>query len=212
MSTPSSSEAKDRKRSQQEMTGCEVPFVPVTTGASSFSRFKQLSTRRTTSSSTATTATTSSATAATRTTSSPNLAPAQHGRASAGPMASAPPFMQVPLPPGKTFDFPTIEHKNGLGAAETLPTPSRRPSAVGLGFGLNDSPTRSAVLQAASAPYLSPHWTMVEDGTKDHPGRRKSSGFFQPIKHLSGTCFGHSIVQKASPQLENQAITFPERR
>lgn len=28
-------------------------------------------------------------------------------------------------------------------------------------------------------------WLMVEEG-KDHPGRRKNSGFFQPIKHLSG--------------------------
>ena len=28
-------------------------------------------------------------------------------------------------------------------------------------------------------------WLMVEE-TKDHPGRRKNSGFLQPIKHLSG--------------------------
>ncbi len=35
---------RERKRSQQEATGCENPFVPVTT--SNFSRFKQLSTRR----------------------------------------------------------------------------------------------------------------------------------------------------------------------
>ncbi len=28
-------------------------------------------------------------------------------------------------------------------------------------------------------------WT-VRDETQDHPGRRKNSGFFQPIKHLSG--------------------------
>ena len=31
-------------------------------------------------------------------------------------------------------------------------------------------------------------WLMVEEG-KDHPGRRKNSGFFQPIKHLSGKIF-----------------------
>ena len=30
-------------------------------------------------------------------------------------------------------------------------------------------------------------WLMVEEMKEpDHPGRRKSSGFFQPIKHLSG--------------------------
>ena len=29
------------------------------------------------------------------------------------------------------------------------------------------------------------HLTVVDE-TKDHPGRRKNSGFFQPIKHLSG--------------------------
>ena len=29
-------------------------------------------------------------------------------------------------------------------------------------------------------------WLMVEEGKDEHPGRRKNSGFFQPIKHLSG--------------------------
>jgi len=28
---------------------------------------------------------------------------------------------------------------------------------------------------------------MVVDELEDHPGRRKSSGFLQPMKHLSGT-------------------------
>ena len=43
-STPVVEQERDRKKSQQEASGCEVPFVPVTT--SQFSRFKQLSTRR----------------------------------------------------------------------------------------------------------------------------------------------------------------------
>ena len=34
--------------------------------------------------------------------------------------------------------------------------------------------------------YLDPsQWTVVDE-TQDHPGRRKDSGFLQPIKHLSG--------------------------
>ena len=49
---------------------------------------------------------------------------------------------------------------------------------------------KTAVDQAAAAAseahFFDPsQWTVVDE-TKDHPGRRKSSGFLQPIKHLSG--------------------------
>ncbi len=35
-------------------------------------------------------------------------------------------------------------------------------------------------------PFVDPSQWTVLDETHDHPGRRKNSGFFQPIKHLSG--------------------------
>ena len=47
----------------------------------------------------------------------------------------------------------------------------------------NAENTFSGELQ--SSPGQGRPWLMVEE-TKDHPGRRKNSGFFQPIKHLSG--------------------------
>ena len=37
-----------------------------------------------------------------------------------------------------------------------------------------------------SGPFVDPSQWTVRDETQDHPGRRKNSGFFQPIKHLSG--------------------------
>ena len=50
------------------------------------------------------------------------------------------------------------------------------PNLVGIGQPFNDN-----------APLVSAHLPLrFSDGTEDHPGHRKESGFFQPIRHLSG--------------------------
>jgi hypothetical protein len=53
------------------------------------------------------------------------------------------------------------------------------PNLVGIGQPSNDN----APLVSAHLPL---HWTAFSDATEDHPGHRKESGFFQPIRHLSG--------------------------
>jgi hypothetical protein len=51
----------------------------------------------------------------------------------------------------------------------------------------NQKTTASMVVSSAlQQPFISPpHWAVMDE-LEDHPGRRKSSGFLQPIKHLSG--------------------------
>ena len=50
-------------------------------------------------------------------------------------------------------------------------------------FGYPSTPRASV---SGQGQYLDPaQWTVV-DGVKDHPGMRRNSGFFQPIRHLSG--------------------------
>jgi hypothetical protein len=52
--------------------------------------------------------------------------------------------------------------------------------------GLNGHRPDFPVLSPTESQYMDPaQWTVV-DQTRDHPGRRKNSGFLQPIKHLSG--------------------------
>ncbi|XP_059094330.1 uncharacterized protein LOC131889269 isoform X3 [Tigriopus californicus] len=235
---------KDRKRSQQEASGCENPFVPVTSGSSNFSRFKQLSTRRS---------------AGTRTSSSPNLrrsvsgpkhrhvsaqpqkvaptSPAVSAHTPLAPMASAPPIVvpspSYPEPPkslpleftdeDEPFELaqpPAISaaiippmFSNGaqnrakssgtiLETVHSLKTTKPdQGSLTGIGFSLNPptlvhsasspAPVSSTAINkpmqstGLHQPYLSPtQWTILDE-TQDHPGRRKHSGFFQPIKHLS---------------------------
>lgn len=236
---------KERKRSQQEASGCENPFVPVTSGSSNFSRFKQLSTRRS---------------AGTRTSSSPNLrravsgpkhrhvsaqpqkvaptTPAVSAHTPLAPMASAPPIVipspSYPEPPRSLpLEFPDEDEPFELGpppvvSAAVIPpmfsngaqlrtkssgtiletvqslktTKTDHSSLTGLGFSLNpptlvhstSSPapmsstgvTKPVPSSGLHQPYLSPSQWTVLDETQDHPGRRKHSGFFQPIKHLSG--------------------------
>ena len=53
------------------------------------------------------------------------------------------------------------------------------PNLVGIGQPFNDN----APLVSAHLPL---HWTAFSDATEDHPGHRRGSGFFQPIRHLSG--------------------------
>ena len=59
---------------------------------------------------------------------------------------------------------------------------------AGLGVNNGHYPPPSTIVDstASEAHFFDPgQWTVVDE-TKDHPGRRKSSGFLQPIKHLSG--------------------------
>ena len=53
------------------------------------------------------------------------------------------------------------------------------PNLVGIGQPFNDN-------APLVNPHLPLHWTAFSDGTEDHPGHRRASGFFQPIRHLSG--------------------------
>ena len=76
-----------------------------------------------------------------------------------------------------------------IGAEGTkLPAPGKIPTVSAVTNG-NGSGTPYAVQSGAAShrgSYLDPaQWTVVDE-MRDHPGMRKNSGFFQPIKHLSG--------------------------
>ena len=52
---------------------------------------------------------------------------------------------------------------------------------------------QASTYHQSHGPY--PGQYTVVDEAEDHPGRRKSSGFLQPMKHLSGrTCFDFQIL------------------
>ena len=52
--------------------------------------------------------------------------------------------------------------------------------------GINGQYNSAFPVESPDTHFLDPsQWTIVDE-TRDHPGRRKNSGFFQPIKHLSG--------------------------
>lgn len=202
--SPSPMSERDRKKSQQEASGCQVPFVPVTT--SNLSRFKQLSTRR--------------SSPRNRTISSPNLQQPVVGSAmSAGvffpvsmpvtsatpgvvphepliPTCSAPPTAPPVLPvlPASPVEHPngTIDERKPLetlpGIGFTLqqpPSMAVAPSFSGPSTSLPGGTNEGSKTNLIGPPTPSGHWTVMDE-TQDHPGRRKRSGFFQPIKHLSG--------------------------
>ena len=139
--TPSRRGTSLTEKKRHSRYGCEVPFVPAE-GGSSFTRFKQLSTRRSS-------PTKRSPRGRSRTVSSPSLT----GSAS-----------QSQVAPVKAEIDPLIPMTSSLN-----------PPQSGNGQGSH----------ALSKYALTPHWTIVDEA-EDHPCRRKSSGFFQPIKHLSG--------------------------
>lgn len=121
-------------------SGCQVPFVPAG-GGSSFTRFKQLSTRR--------------------------QNPSRQPRSS-------------PRPQQRTVSSPSL----------TLETSTQSPPTTlpALPMAFNNNPPVSstpAISPYKLAPFSPPQWGVVDE-PEDHPGRRKASGFLQPIKHLSG--------------------------
>lgn len=186
---PAELPAKERKKSQQETSGCENPFVPVTT--SQFSRFKQLSTRRG-----------ETRSSRGRSSSGPHVPPpptlgAGPGGASGGDVGASGPGGPTPGSP-PPFDFtngvtlvaanmdpqlvmatrPPFSSVATPTVTGTTMLPSAPPPQV--------KPVGSVLAQAPEGTFMDPgEWT-VFDETQDHPGRRKNSGFFQPIKHLSG--------------------------
>lgn len=113
-------------------SGCEVPFV-LAGGSSSFTRFKQLSTRR-------------------------------HQR------HQQPQVKMSPAAAVVTASSPSL-----VGVTST---------AMGQTVNNNGAPLKE------EKPYfytpMAPSAFAVMDDAEDHPGRRKETGFLQPIKHLSG--------------------------
>lgn len=150
------------KKATQESTGCEVPFVPAG-GGTSFTRFKQLSTRR------------------------PKMSPHKKRTASSPSLHSLPSplvFEQSSVaikdPDHATF---AASEKQKLPEAEDPPRSDNnnsRPTAY------NGHQQQKMAPIVGFMPHLDPsEWTVVGEA-EDHPGRRKASGFLQPIKHLSG--------------------------
>jgi hypothetical protein len=194
------------KKCQQKSTGCENPFVPAG-GGTSFTRFRQLSTRRN--------QPPKPSPNKQRTVSSPSLgspppafAPdAADDRASSPGLQGLPlneelwmqpPFVVSPPPPNKSSGVSAPVHRcpNGKPTNNNNTTVVSSSSSVGLGFTVNPgvqpkptehkTPMMGYTLVPPDGHNLDPsEWTIV-DKTEDHPGRRKASGFLQPIKHLSG--------------------------
>ena len=133
----------------------------------------------------------------------------------------------IALPPMPSPPVSTVSATNGhVGEhqpVEEIPVPN-----IGLGFSLKPPsmtqiPPPTGPLTAKIAPggvggfpqgmgprasfsgssgghYLDPaQWTVVDE-VKDHPGMRRHSGFFQPIRHLSGrkqkSCICSLFIQK----------------
>lgn len=161
--------------SSSRASGCQVPFVPAG-GGSSFTRFKQLSTRR------------------------------QH--------PSRPP-RSSPRPQQRTVSSPSLTLETTTQSPPTLP-------ALPMAFN-NNPPVSTTTIGGSSpyklAPFSTPQWGVVDE-PEDHPGRRKASGFLQPIKHLSGiinnSCiFGSSGDGRGNdlhPHFRMQMVDIEQRR
>ena len=159
---------KDRPASQR--SGCEVPFVPAE-GGSSFTRFKQLSTRRCSPSSRPRVSP-ARPKQRTRTVSSPSL--------TGSPNTAPEPEIVEDMAPLVPMNWTANDDEKApivSDGSKPNPTPSMNPRVNGHG----EKPSSSYYLP----PTTGTQWTLVEKA-EDHPCRRKSSGFFQPIKHLSG--------------------------
>jgi len=119
---------------------------------------------------------------------------------------SYPPIPTSFSPPGRhqhqqQFSFDAQDAKrgsinsNGGGGSAHYPGPPPPQSATTPSGGGGAPPT--SYYSANSGGRLDPvnhQWAAVMDETRDHPGRRKTSGFFQPIKHLSGRGKGEKEV------------------
>ena len=180
---------------QQEISGCEVPFVPAG-GGTSFTRFKQLSTRRKEGS-------TGTGTQKQRTVSSPSLGAAfseeketssqdETWGSTASTMTAIPVTQSGPQTTAPS-SLPLSTHPKEVVSVSGQQRGSKdlafNNNGSSLGFTVNPGiqPTGDGTKPSAFMGYLdASQWTVLDDGSRDHPGMRKTSGFLQPIRHLSG--------------------------
>ena len=171
---------------QKESSGCEVPFVPAGEG-SSFTRFKQLSTRR----SNPTRPKFSPSRKQQRTVSSPSL----HSLLSSA----------QDIQDAKRHTTPKPTSASPQSQPPQRDTFQEEPEE---GCVNNNAFMNTAMLKsdehayAKATPFVDlTQWTDVED---QFPGKRKASGFFQPIRHLSGIHFSsYTVIQYV---LKNVAV------
>jgi len=209
-----SSRGSSFKGRYSESSGCQVPFVPAGEG-SSFTRFKQLSTRR----SHPSRPKFSPSRKQQRTVSSPSL----HSLLSSSHWESEPqnnPSTLVPPPPasasGSPSLIPTHQHQphsqpaagGGLDSKSFHPPEEEEEEEEGVNNNafLPATPSSKTMVHhnmlksydtssTKTTPFVDlTQWTTVAgEAQEDHPGRRKASGFFQPIRHLSGIEFSRII-------------------
>ena len=192
-----SSRGSSFKGRYSESSGCQVPFVPAGEG-SSFTRFKQLSTRRSNptrpkfSPSRKQQRTVSSPSlhsllssshweqTSSETKQNPTLVPPQ--ATTSGSPSSPSPHHQQQHPDCKdsnSFHHPEEEAEGVNNNGAFLPTTPSKHHAMLKSYETSSTKT---------TPFVDlTQWTVLGEAQEDHPGRRKASGFFQPIRHLSGS-------------------------
>ena len=185
-----SSRGSSFKGRYSESSGCQVPFVPAGEG-SSFTRFKQLSTRR----SHPNRPKVSPSRKQQRTVSSPSL----HSLITNWESENNPSTLVPPPPASEAGVSPQPQPAVGLDSNSFRP-PEEEEEEEGVNNNafLPATPSSKARLHhnmlksydtssTKTTPFVDlTQWTTQGEAQEDHPGRRKASGFFQPIRHLSG--------------------------
>ena len=165
--------------SKKESSGCEVPFVPAGEG-SSFTRFKQLSTRR----SNPTRPKFSPSRKQQRTVSSPSLhsllSSSAHWEAPGGTAGELKPHTPQPSSPTLQPQRETFQEEDEGGGGAGVNNNSLVTTTQKTMLTLDE---RSG-FYAKGTPFVD-----LTGEVEDHPGKRKASGFFQPIRHLSGISY-----------------------